>query len=61
MSLIQMQALISTQKKIDHGIHYTSESRQEKMACDVLTSVPIYSRPCLNYILKWNLYLYFLI
>ena len=30
MGLIQMQALISTQKSIEHGIHHTSESRQEK-------------------------------
>ena len=54
-----MQALVTTQKNIEHGIHYTSESRQEKLTYDVLSSVPIYYRPCLNYILKWNLYLYF--
>ena len=41
MGLIQMEALISTQKNIEHGIHYTSESRQEKMSCDILTSLPI--------------------
>ena len=56
-----MQALISTQKNTEHGIHYKSESRQEKMACNVLTSVQLYSHPCLIYILKWNPYLYFLI
>ena len=39
MGPIQMQALVSTQKNIEHGIHYTSESRQEKMAYDVLTSL----------------------
>ena len=37
MSVIQMQALISTpENNIEHGIHHTSESRQEKIACDVL-------------------------
>ena len=35
MSLIQMQALISTPKNIEHGINHTSTSRQEKMTCDV--------------------------
>ena len=31
MGLIQTQALISTPKKhIEHGLHHTSESRQEK-------------------------------
>ena len=36
MCLIQMQALIRTlQKHIEHGIHHTSESRQEKMACNI--------------------------
>ena len=35
MSLIQMQALISTLKNIEHGIYHTSASRQEKMTSDV--------------------------
>ena len=35
MGLIQIQALISTPKNIEHGVHHTFESRQEKMVCDV--------------------------
>ena len=35
MGLIQMQVLISTPKNIKHGIHHTSELRQEKVVCDV--------------------------
>ena len=62
MGLNQTQALTSTTKKhIEHRIHFASQSRQRKKGMQCPTPVPIYSRPDLNYVLKWNLYLYLLI